>query len=189
MRIIGLKKILRIGDRHQRLESMKTERGEHMLSLSKKCKLLDVAPSTVYDMSKEHVTQRHISDIELSRLIEKIYLEYPFYGSRRICAELSRKGKNINRKHVQRLMRAMGIMGIAPGPMTSKPHPQNKTYPYLLKDVEAAYPNHVWSSDITYIPTKFGFMYLTAIVDWYSRRMLTYRLSNTMDIRFCKEAL
>ena len=145
--------------------------------------------STAYSRQKSVGTQHNEEDVELARKIEEIYTKYPFYGSRRIAVALSQMGLDVGRKHVQSLMRKMGIMGIAPGSMTRKPHPQNKTYPYLLKDIEAAAPNHICSTDITYIPTKFGFMYLTAIVDWYSRRVLSYRLSNTMNVGFCVDAL
>ena len=159
------------------------------LPFRRKCELLGVSHSTAYSKRREVATKRAERHMELARKIEKIYERYPFYGSRRIAEVLSREGTRVSRKCVPELMRKMGIHGIAPGPMTSKPHPQHKTYPYLLKDVEVSTPNHVWSADITYIPTRFGFMYLTAIVDWYSRRVLSYRLSNTMDVAFCIEAL
>ena len=127
--------------------------------------------------------------MELARKMEEIYEKHPFYGSRRMAEALSRAGTPVGRKCVIELMRRMGMHGIAPGPVTSKPHLRHKTYPYLLKDVDVSSPNHVWSTDITYIPTRFGFMYLTAIVDWYSRRVLSYRLSNTMGVDFCVDAL
>ena len=159
------------------------------LSFQRKCELLSISPSTAYAQRKPSVIQRNEEDMKLARKIEEIYLKYPFYGSRRIAREISRNGSPVNRKRVQRLMRLMDLVGQAPGPATSKPHPQHKAYPYLLKNVDIVRPNQVWSSDITYIPTRFGFMYLTAVVDWYSRRILAYRLSNTMDVTFCTEAL
>ena len=162
---------------------------ERNLSFRRKCELLGVSPSTAYAQRKQGAGQRNGEDMTLAGRIEEIYLKYPFYGSRRIARELSRDGSPVNRKRVQRLMRLMDLVGQAPGPATSKPHPQHKTYPYLLKNVSIVRPNQVWSSDITYIPTSFGFLYLTAIVDWYSRRILAYRLSNTMDVAFCTEAL
>ena len=127
--------------------------------------------------------------MELARKMEEIYEKHPFHGSRRMAEALSRAGTPVGRKCVIELMRRMGMHGIAPGPVTSKPHLRHKTYPYLLKDVDVSSPNHVWSTDITYIPTRFGFMYLTAIVDWCSRRVLSYRLSNTMGVDFCVDAL
>ena len=162
---------------------------EKNLSFQRKCELLGVSPSTAYAQRKPGAGQRNEEDMKLARRIEEIYLKYPFYGSRRIAREISRDGSPVNRKRVQRLMRLMDLVGQAPGPATSKPHPQHKTYPYLLRNVGIVRPNQVWSSDITYIPTKFGFLYLTAVVDWYSRRILAYRLSNTMDVAFCTEAL
>lgn len=159
------------------------------MPFSRKCELLGVSHSTAYARRKELSTRRAERHAELASKIEEIYEKHPFYGSRRIAEALSRAGTPVSRKCVIGLMRKMGIHGIAPGPMTSKPHPQHRTYPYLLKDVEASSPNHVWSTDITYIPTRFGFMYLTAIVDWYSRKVLSYRLSNTMGVDFCVDAL
>ena len=160
------------------------------LPFRRKCELIGVSHSTAYSRRRGEVaTRRAERHVELARKIEEIYEKHPFYGSRRIAQELSRGGTPVSRKCVLALMRKMGIHGIAPGPMTSKPHPQHKTYPYLLKELDVSGPNHVWSTDITYIPTRFGFMYLTAIVDWYSRRVLSYRLSNTMGVDFCIDAL
>ena len=99
------------------------------------------------------------------------------------------QGYDVNRKRIQRLMRHMGIMGVAPGPMTSKPHPEARRWPYLLTGVKVERPNQVWSSDITYIPMGHGFMYLTAVVDWYSRKILSWELSNSMEGSFCVDAL
>lgn len=124
------------------------------------------------------------------RLIDVIYTRCPFYGSRRITAQLRREySLPCNRKHIQRLMRIMGIQGIAPGPDTSKPHPEHKVYPYLLQNVVIAKVDQVWSTDITYIPMAKGFMYLVAVIDWHSRYVLSWALSNTLDTLFCIEAL
>jgi putative transposase len=123
-------------------------------------------------------------------MIDVIYTRCPFYGSRRITAQLRREHKlPCNRKHIQRLMRIMGIHGVAPGPDTSKPHPENKVYPYLLRDVVIDQVNQVWSTDITYIPMAKGFMYLVAVIDWHSRYVLSWALSNTLDTSFCIVAL
>lgn len=162
---------------------------ERNLSFHRKCELLGVSPSTAYAKRQSSASRRNEENMELARKIEEIYLKYPFYGSRRMAREISREGSPVNRKRIQRLMRQMDLVGQAPGPATSKPHPQHKTYPYLLKNLRIERPNQVWSSDITYIPTRFGFLYLTAVVDWHSRRILAYRLSNTMDVTFCVEAL
>jgi len=126
----------------------------------------------------------------LMRQIDEVYTAYPFYGSRRITAALNRaQTVRLNRKRIVRLMRIMGIRGLAPGPDTSKPHPENKVYPYLLRGLAIERANQVWSTDITYIPMPKGFMYLVAIIDWYSRYVLSWQLSNTLDTAFCLDAL
>lgn len=126
---------------------------------------------------------------ELMRQIDHQYLLTPFYGSRRMTIILRQKGYDINRKRVVRLMRKMGLAGLAPGPNMTKPHPEHRVYPYLLRDVKITAVNQVWSTDITYIPMKRGFMYLTAVMDWYSRYVLSWELSNTMESTFCVKAL
>jgi len=123
------------------------------------------------------------------KLIDQLYTQYPFFGSRRITEHLKVQGHNINRKRVKRYMNIMGIQGVAPGPNTSRPHPEHKIYPYLLRDVPIERVNQVWSTDITYIPMPVGFMYLVAIIDWYSRYVLSWELSNTLDTDFCITAL
>ena len=128
-------------------------------------------------------------DLALMRRIDELYLEKQFYGSRRMTFELNEEGRAVNRKRVQRLMRLMGLEGLVPRPGTSKAAPGNKIYPYLLRGVSITEPNHVWASDITYIPMASGFLYLVAIIDWASRAVLAWRLSNTMDSAFCVEAL
>ena len=122
-------------------------------------------------------------------LIDKEYTKHPFYGSRKIMHYLRNEGYKINRKRVQRLMKMLGLAGMAPGPNTSKPHPENKIYPYLLRGVDVTKPNQVWSTDITYIPIPKGFMYLVAVIDWYSRKVLSWRLSNSMESTFCVDCL
>jgi putative transposase len=123
------------------------------------------------------------------RLIDEQYLKTPFYGSRRMSVWLQKQGYVINRKRVQRLMRQMGIEGLAPGPRTSRPHPEHKIYPYLLRELSINRPNQVWCSDITYLPMPVGFMYLVAIMDWYSRYIVAWEISNTLDASFCVDAL
>ena len=125
----------------------------------------------------------------LLALIDAEYTLHPFYGSRKMVIHLRVKGYIVSRKRVQRLMRILGLAGIAPGPNTSIPHPQNKIYPYLLRGVDVTRPNQVWSADITYIRLARGFVYLAAVIDWYSRKVLAWRLSNTLDSEFCVDCL
>jgi putative transposase len=129
-------------------------------------------------------------ELALMRQIDEIYLLRPFYGSRRMAEALRRSGwGDINRKRIQRLMRLMGIEAMAPGPATSRPRKEDKKYPYLLRNIEVVRPNQVWATDITYIPLRHGFVYLVAIIDWFSRKVLSWRLSNTLDTSFCIDAL
>ena len=123
------------------------------------------------------------------RLIDKEYTGHPFYGSRKMRDYLRRQGFKINRKRVQRLMRKMGLQSIAPKPNTSKPHPEHKKYPYLLRKMEITCPNQVWCADITYLPLPGGFVYLTAVMDWYSRYVLSWEVSVTMESSFCVSSL
>lgn len=123
------------------------------------------------------------------RLIDEQYLQTPFYGSRRITAWLQKQGYEVNRKRVQRLMRLMGLEAIYPKPRTSQPGSEHVVYPYLLRDRVLDRPNQVWSTDITYIPMRQGYMYLVAVVDWHSRYVLSWQLSNTLDSGFCQAAL
>ena len=123
------------------------------------------------------------------RLIDQQFLRTPFYGSRRMTASLERSGETVNRKRVQRLMVKMGLEALFPRPRTTTAAPDARVYPYLLRDRELTHVDEVWSSDITYVPMKHGFMYLTAVIDWYSRYVLSWRLSNTLEGRFCVEAL
>jgi putative transposase len=123
------------------------------------------------------------------RLIDEQYTRRPFYGSRKMVVYLKAAGHHVNRKRVQRLMRQMGLAGMAPGPNTSKAHPEHKVYPYLLRGVPIVRPNQVWSSDITYIRLAHGFAYLVAVIDWYSRKVLSWHISNSMESVFCVDCL
>jgi len=155
------------------------------LSLSRQCQLVGVSRSSFYYKP----TQVKPEDLELMRQIDEQYLKTPFYGSRSMTKHFRRLGHKINRKRVQRLMRLMGIEAVYPRPRTSKPHPGHKIYPYLLRNLTIDRPNQVWAADITYIPLRRGFMYLVAVMDWYSRKVLSWRLSNTLDADFCVSAL
>lgn len=123
-------------------------------------------------------------EVALKHRIDVVYTDHPFYGSRRITAQWQHEGHAVNRKRIQRYMREMGIWGLAPGPHTSTPHPQHTVYPYLLRGVTAAYPNHIWGIDITYIRLRHGWLYLVAIIDWYSRYVVTWELSETLALPF-----
>jgi putative transposase len=127
-------------------------------------------------------------DLKLMRWLDKQYLKTPFFGQRRMVVELQKRGQQVNRKRVQRLMRLMGLEAIYPK-KTTVPAPGHKVYPYLLRGVQIERPDQVWSIDITFVPMRRGFLYLVAIIDWYSRRVLAWRVSNTMDVSFCLEAL
>jgi putative transposase len=128
-------------------------------------------------------------DLRLMRLIDEQYTACPFYGSRRMTAWLVRRGEAVNRKRVQRLLRVMGLEAIYPKPRLSAPAAGHRVYPYLLRGVAVERPGHVWSADITYVPLPAGFMYLAATIDWYSRLVVAWRLSNTLDGSFCCEML
>jgi putative transposase len=128
-------------------------------------------------------------DLTLMKLIDRQYLATPFYGARKITACLKSRGQRVNRKRVRRLMRVMGLKAIYRRPRTSQPAPGHKIYPYLLSGLKITRPNQVWAADITYIPMARGFLYLVAIIDWHSRYVLSWRLSNTLDADFCVEAL
>ena len=159
------------------------------MALSTQCKLLAVTRSVVYEQKKHLQKDVDENDRLLLQLLDEEYTRHPFYGSRRMTKYLCGLGHPVNRKRVQRLMQTLGLVGMAPGPHTSKPHPQHKIYPYLLRGVDISRPNEVWSTDITYIRLPRGFVYLVAIIDWYSRKILSWRLSNTMDAGFCVDCL
>jgi putative transposase len=158
---------------------------EHILPLTQQCQMLSLSRSSLYYQGMP-VSDK---DLELMRIMDGIHLKYPFYGSRRIRNELRDSGYDIGRGHVSTLMRKMGIEALYQKPRLSKPHPGHKIYPYLLRGVEITRANHVWAADITYIPMAKGFCYLVAIMDWASRRVMAWRLSNTLDALFCVEAL
>jgi putative transposase len=151
--------------------------------------LLKVTRSVVYEQAKSLLKGADESELPLLQLLDEEYTRHPFYGSRRMKLYLGECGYTVNRKRVQRLMQKLGLVGMAPGPATSKPHPQHKIYPYLLRGVDMIRPNQVWSTDITYIRLPRGFVYLVAMIDWYSRKVLSWRLSNTMDADFCVDCL
>jgi putative transposase len=157
----------------------------HSLLLVKQCQTLAVARSGHYYQAKPESD----ANLKLMCLIDEIHLKRPFLGIRRIKDALHELGYTVNRKHVQRLMRKMGIQAIYPKPNLSKRNTQHKVYPYLLRGLEINRPNQVWATDITYIPMDKGFVYLTVIMDWYSRRILSWRLSNSLDSSFCVDAL
>ena len=154
-------------------------------TIIEQCAMLKVPRSTLY------YKPQPVSDEELKlmRRIDEIYTKWPFYGSRRLVEELRGEGHVVNRERVTRLMRLMGIEAIYQKPNTSRKHPHHKIYPYLLRKLTIDRPNQVWCADITYIPMKQGWVYLVAVMDWFSRRVLAWRLSITMETDFCVEAL
>ena len=151
------------------------------------CALAGVSRSAVYARQKPKPIA--LDEEALKRLIDEEYTRHPFYGSRKMVVYLGRRGHTVNRKRAQRLMRTLGLAGMAPGPNTSRAPPQHKVYPYLLRGVAITRPNQVWSTDITYIRLACGFAYLVAVIDWYSRRVLSWRISNSMEAVFCVDCL
>jgi putative transposase len=160
-------------------------RDHETLSIRRQCKLLSVARSNVYRLPRP----ANDDDLLMMRLIDELFTAWPFLGSRRIAFMLRERGYSINRKRVQRLMRKMGIAALGPKPRTTKPAQGHKIFPYLLRNLAIDRPNQVWAADITYIPIGRGFLYLVAVIDWASRAVLAWRLSNTMDTSFCVSAL
>ena len=158
---------------------------KHALPLTRQSRILELSRSSLY-YEAVPTSER---DVKLILLIDGIHLKYPFYGIRRIRNELRDLGHEVGRCHVGTLMKKMGIRALYPKPRLSKPNLEHKIYPYLLRNLEITRANHVWATDITYIPMAKGFCYLVAIMDWASRRVLAWRLSNTMDTSFCTEAL
>ena len=160
-----------------------------MISIRRQCELLDVCRSSVY-YEPEIAHKPELTDIDLMNMLDSQYTKTPFYGSRKMAKLFSLEtGLEINRKRIQRLMRAMAITAIYAKPNTSRANKQNRVYPYLLSGLTITRPNMVWATDITYIRLRHGFVYLVAVIDWYSRKVLSWRLSNTMDTSFCIEAL
>ena len=159
-------------------------------SVRRQCELLSLSPAGHYRRQRPRKpSKREQANDLLRRRIDQIYTDQPFYGSRQIVRQLRREGQLVSRKRIQRLMRQMGIRAICPGPDTSKPHPQHKVYPYLLRDLEISRVNQVWSTDITYIPLSQGHVYLCAVIDWHSRYVVSWSLSCTMDGPWCKSVL
>ncbi len=155
------------------------------LSLSRQCRVLAISRSSFYYAPKGESPE----NLALMRRIDELFLKYPFYGSRQMVRQLLREGITVGRHRVRRLMRLMGLEAIYQAPRTSAPHPAHRIYPYLLRGMAIDRPDSVWCADITYIPVQRGFLYLVAIMDWATRHVLSWRLSNTMDASFCVEAL
>ena len=157
------------------------------VSVIRQCVLAGISRATLYAQQKPEPVNEN--NLLLSRLVDEEYTRHPFYGSRKMVVFLKVTGHKVNRKRVQGLMRQMGLAGMAPGPNTSRPHLEHKIYPYLLRGVPVIRPNQVWGTDITYIRLARGFAFLVAIIDWYSRRVLSWRISNSMDAVFCVDCL
>jgi putative transposase len=155
------------------------------LSIRRQCVLLGVARSSVYRLPRA----ANDNDLALMRRLDELFTAWPFLGSRRMTVMLWAAGHPVNRKRVQRLMRKMGIAALGPKPRTTVRAPGHKIFPYLLRDMAIEQPNQVWASDITYIPIGRGFLYLVAVIDWASRAVLAWRLSNTMDASLCVSAI
>lgn len=155
------------------------------LSITKQCDLLEISRSSWY----YEALGESAMNLDLMQRIDKQFLETPYFGARQMARYLRRQGYWVNRKRVKRLMQKMGLMAIYQKPNTSKPHPEHKVYPYLLREVDIKEPNQVWCADVTYIPMRKGFLYLVAVMDWASRKVLSWRLSNTLDADFCVAAL
>ena len=161
------------------------DRGHGRLGIARQCNLVSISRSSFYYEGKGESPL----NLKLMRLIDEQFLETPWYGSRQMARHLRRLGYGVGRKRVRRLMRLMDLRAIYQAPRTSDPHPDHRIYPYLLRGLCIERANQVWSTDITYIPMRRGFLYLVAIMDWWSRKVLAWRLSNTMEADFCVEAL
>lgn len=160
------------------------EKRNPAISITRQAELLGVARSTIY---YKPIVDPY--DLTLMHMIDEKYTKAPFYGSRRMTASLRRDGFRVNRKRVQRLMRLMGIEAIYPKPNLSRPHPKHKVYPYLLRGLHINHRNQVWGTDITYIRLDKGWLYLVAIMDWFSRYVLSWELSTSLEVGFCISAL
>jgi len=161
------------------------EPGHEHLNVRRQCELLGLARSSFYYQP----AQESANNLRLMRLLDEEYTRHPFYGSRKLTQWLGKQGEEVNRKRVQRLLRIMGLEAIYPKPRLSQAAPGHRLYPYLLRGVKVTRPDQVWSADITYVPLAAGFMYLAAILDWYSRYVIAWRLSNTLEGSFCVELL
>ena len=155
------------------------------VSVRRQCEILRVSRASLY----YQVAPVGADELATMRRLDELHLLYPFWGSRNLSFTLRQEGYEANRKRIQRLMRIMGLESLAPKPNTSRPNKEHAVYPYLLRGLTISRVNQVWATDITYIPMKEGFVYLVAVIDWYSRRVLSWRLSNTLDTSFCLEAL
>jgi len=164
----------------------RVERGQPALPVRRQCELLALARSSVYHERRLAVSE---ADLTLMRRVDELHLQYPFMGSRRLRDELAKRGHPINRKRVQRLMRLRGLEALYPRKRTSVPSPSHRVFPYLLRNLAVNNRNQVWTADITYMPMARGFLYLVAILDWASRAVLSWRLSNTLEADFRVEAL
>ena len=160
---------------------------EEQMSIKHQCDLLEVPRSSFYHSKGENKTNKTKKDEDLMKQLDRIYLEEPTYGSRRLRDELKLMGENVSRDRVRYLMRVMGIRAIYPEPRLTIPGKGHKIYPYLLRDLDIEHPGHVWCSDITYIPLESGHVYLTVVMDWASRYVISWRLSNSLDESFCVE--
>ena len=156
------------------------------LSIARQCELIGLSRASYY---REVMLSEHAQNLELMRLIDEEFTRHPFYGSRKMRDYLRRLGHRVNRKRVQRLMRKMGLASIAPKPNTSRRAPEHKVYPYLLRGLEITRANQVWCSDLTYLPLEGGFVYLTVVMDWHSRYVLSWEVSVTLEEHFCVSAL
>ena len=161
------------------------EPGRAQLSIARQCALMSISRSSFYHQPVGETAET----LALLRLIDARFLEMPWYGSRQMARHLRREGHEVGRKRVRRLMTSMGLAPIYQRPRTTVPHPEHRIYRYLLRDLVVNRPNQVWCADITYIPMRRGFLYLVAVMDWSTRKVLAWRVSNTMDVRFCVEAL
>ena len=161
------------------------EPGHPQLSIARQCQLVSISRSGFYHRPAGETPL----NLELMRLIDAQFLEPPWYGSRQMARHLRRKGCAVGRKRVRRLMARMGLAPIYQRPRTSTPHPEHQVFPYLLRGMVIDRPNQVWCADITYLPMRRGFLYLVAVMDWATRKVLSWRVSNTLDVEFCLEAL
>jgi putative transposase len=159
--------------------------GHPRLSIVRQCELLSVSRSSYYGPAQGETTE----NLALRRRIDEQFLETPWYGRRQMARHLRRQGHDVKRKRVRRLMAKMGLQAVYQRPKTTVPQPEHKVWPYLLRNLTIDRPNQVWCADLTDIPLRRGFLYLVAVMDWASRRVLAWRLSNPMDVEFCLEAL
>ena len=164
---------------------MLIEPGHESLSIAEQCALLSLPRSSYYYEPECDATE----NLKLMRLIDELHLKHPFYGSRQMRNALRRLDYEVNRKRIQRLMRLMGIEAMYPRPRTSVSNKEHRVYPYLLREINVSRPNQVWCADITYVPMPLGFLYLVAVMDWHSRCVLAWELSNSLDVEFCVTAV